>query len=106
MNVEFVFKNGRPEPTGRIEDEMPLDGGAIGAHDDVQQARSEEAHVWASRHNMLTARLQMVEDRYMALVKQVAEGAGLVVPQIMVAQLSSEFMQAQADEAPRLDLGA
>ena len=33
MNVEFVFKNGRPEPTGRIEDEMPLDGGAIGAHD-------------------------------------------------------------------------
>ena len=34
MQVEFVFKDGRPEPTGRIEDEMPLDGiDAIGAHD-------------------------------------------------------------------------
>ena len=74
--------------------------------EDVKQARSEEAHVWASRHNTLIARLQMVEDRYMALVKQVSEGAGLVVPQIMVAQLSAEFMQSQADDAPKLELGA
>ena len=70
----------------------------------VGEERDREADRWKWRVDGLTAQLREVDARYMALVKAVADGVALQPRPMMM--LTPEFMQAQADEAPRLDLGA
>ncbi|MEA5416286.1 hypothetical protein [Synechococcus sp. BA-132 BA5] len=58
----------------------------------------------AATVNALQEQLRYTEARYMALLKAVADGVAMQPRPMMM--LTPEFMQAQADEAPRLDLGA
>lgn len=45
--------------------------------DAVRSARADEAHCWASRMDALTRQLIEVDARYMALIKDVADGVAL-----------------------------
>jgi hypothetical protein len=43
----------------------------------VRSARADEAHIWASRVDVLRAQLREVDARYMALLKWAADGVAM-----------------------------
>jgi hypothetical protein len=73
LEIEFVkgalHLNGRPAQFWLDECERLSDA--------VRSARADEAQCWAGRVDVLTAQLRAMDERYMALVKAVADGIAM-----------------------------
>lgn len=67
--------------------------------DAVDIVRTEEALRWSNRVNGLQARLREVDDRYMHLLKEVADAIAMQ-PRTMVIDLGDEDRTAAWDEGP------